>query len=606
MTAPAKNKAMFSPNLGLYYNKPEMQIPRRALVDGYNFRIKDGKINNYNLGKKAFGSWTLNGKRVMKIFTHTDRTNGDTLFFANPTDIFKYTPGGGGSVSYLTPRYQTGTVSRAATGIITGVGTAFLANVKIGDEIHFGAINFTDPTSTWDVITAVTDDTHITTSGALSVVGATVYTIRKLYVTGLPDWWDFQTFLNDGTDGKDRLFATNGVDWVQTWAFGDTQMTQQSGMAFKCKAIRPFSNMMQYGWLTSPTALPTSFINSDVGLPTHAGSLGTGLSEQFIAHDGTDGIDSFGILGNSLIIYSDKHIVGAQFVGDPEIFSFRKIDREVGPVGPFAVAEFGDYHEFIGADGAYRFDGVGATEIHSHVMRYVRAQMGPVRRKFTYSHFIDVEGEVIWSVPSVTDPGNGVLGTPPVVGWTEHYLEEVGPQIPRPFSKRNFPYTAAGHWTNATNVLWSDLTLTWADYSVRWVDQSNAAASVQELAGDETGQVWIINTVQDANGVNIDSYVQFPRFPTGNLREKSMLQRWYPFASPGIGNLTITTLYSNFATGVLVGDGGLNFDTTQNGNDFVSPMRKARYAALKISASSIAYQFEGYDYDVAPIEGGTR
>lgn len=836
MTAPAKNKAVFSPNLGLYYNRPEMQIPRRALVDGYNFRIKDGKLNNYNLGKTKFGTWVLNG-RTMAVFTHTDRTNGDTLFLATPTDIYKYNPNSTANpITFVTPRYDTGTVAVAGT-VVTGTGTLWLANAKASDQIMFGAAGytgvnpngndantkvllhfdgadasvvftdfnaggaahvwtvngnaqvdtsqskfggaslqcdgtgdyittpdaadlelgnndwtidtwffvdpaladgtraimagkhdagitgatlswymerntanrmrvavghsagttfnldsilnytatvntgmhhmavvrsgttctlyldgvpqasttlaaalnnnannmsigrggetagsswfgwidefrltngtarwtaaFTPPTEAyytpWFNVLSVTLDTTINlTASAGTITATSPYTIRKLYVTGLSDQWQIQTFLNDGADGKDRMFATNGVDWVQTWAFGDTQMTQQSGMAFKCKAIRPFSNMMQYGWLTSPTALPTSFINSDVGLPTHAGSLGTGLSEQFIAHDGTDGIDSFGILGNSLIIYSEKHIIGAQFVGSPEIFAFRKVDREVGPVGPFAVAEFGDYHEFIGADGAYRFDGVGATETNSHVMRYVRAQMGPLRRKFTYSHFIDVEGEVIWSVPAVTDPGNGVLGTPPVVGWTEHYLEDVGPQVPRPFSKRNWPYTASGHWTNATNVLWSSMTLTWADYSVRWIDQSNAASSVQELAGDETGQIWIINTVQDANGVNLDSYVQFPRFPTGNLREKSMLQRWYPFSSPGIGNLTVTTLYSNFATGVLIGDGGLSFDTTQSGNDFVSPMRKARYTALKVGSNNTAYQFEGYDYEIALIEGGVR
>lgn len=602
-----KQTAVLSPNLGLYYNRSPLLVPKRGLVDGLNFRIKDGKLNNYNLGWTKFGTWTLNGKRVMKIFTHTDRSNGDTLFFANPTDIFKYSTAAGGSVSYMTPRYQTGTVSRAATGIITGVGTLFLANVKIGDEIHFGAIDFTDPTSTWDVITAVTDNTHITTSGALSVVGATVYTIRKLYITGLGDQWQFATFLRDATSGKDILFATNYVDWVQTWSFGDTQMTSQSALGFKCVALLPFSNMMMYGNINDATALkPTSIINSDVSKPLAAGSLGTGLSEEFVVHDGVDEIHSFGHLANSLVIYSKMHTVAAQFVGDPEVFAFRKVSRDLGPTGPFAWADFGDYHEFLGADGAYRFDGVGVTEIHPHVMRFVRAGTDPKRLEFVYTHFIDIESEVIWSVPLTTDAGAGTLGTAPEFAWTEHYLEDVGPQVPRPFSKRQFPFTATGYWTNAASIIWSDLTLTWADYAARWSELSSAA-SVQQLAGDASGQIWIINTTQLANGVGLPSYVQFPRFATGDMHEKNRLQRIYPYFSQGTGNITVTTFYSNFATGTMSSDAGLSFDTSLTGNDFVSPMVKGRFGAAQFGATNgIAYQLEGYNYEIAKLVGGRR
>lgn len=603
MTDVVRHPEVLSPNLGLYYNRSALLVPRRGLVDGYNFRIKDGKINNYNLGWEEFGI-TLDD-RVMKIFTHTDRTNGDTLFFADPTDIYKYNPAAGGSVAYMTPRYQTGTASSSGT-TVTGIGTLFLANTKVGDYIHFGAANYTDPTGTWFLITNVGNDTTLTISPTSGVVAAGVYTIRKTYITTTAEQWVFRTFLNDATSGKDIMFATNYVDWVQTWSFGDTQMTAQSGFGFKCKTLRPYYNMMLYANLLDAVRKPTSMTNSDVSKPLAAGSLGTGLAEEFIVHDGVDEVDSIGLLGNSVIFYSEKHINAAQFVGSPEVFTFRKIDREIGPVGPFAVTEFGDYHEFLGPDGGYRFDGVGATEVHPHVMRHVRAQMDPARKKAVYTQIFSADGEVIWSVPGRTDPGVGTVGSAPVVGWTEHYLEDVGMGIPRPWSRRAIPFTAMGKWTNSTAVTWADMDLTWADYAMRWSDLASVGSTIF-LAGDVNGKIWILNASQNADGVGLPSFVQFPRFAGGDMHQKNVLQRWNPYVTPGVGNITVTTFFSHFATGVLSSDAGLPFDTSFSGEEFVSPMIKARFFGVQFgSPTGLAYQIEGYNYELLGVTGGRR
>jgi len=419
--------------------------------------------------------------------------------------------------------------------------------------------------------------------------------------------WQFETFLNDGASGKDIMFATNGVDFVQAWSVGDTQMTSQSGMGFTCKAIKTFSNMMIYGNLVEGGTLrPTSLINSDVGLPLHAGSLGTGLSEEFIVYNDVQGIDSFGHLGNSLIIYSPIRTVAAQFVGSPEIFAFREIDRDIGPMGPFAWADFGDYHVILGPDSGYRFDGVAYHSTGNHVMREMRATLDPVRNRFVYTTFLDFDGEVVWSIPAATDPGAGTLGTAPVNALVQHYLEDMQPGEPQPWSKRTFGFTATGRWSSKVVVTWDQLTMTWDQYLNTWADFAGGAGTIVYLGGDVNGNIWVYNNTQLDNGANPNSFVQFPRFATGNRHEKNMLQRWYPYATPSSGTLTVTTLTSNFRSGSFGGAGSLSFDQTLSGEDFVSPQAKARYVALQIGSSFNAWQIEGYDFDIAEQPGGTR
>ena len=84
----AKSTAVVSPGLGLYLGQPSIATNPRALIDGANFRIKEGKLSNLNLGWTAFSTvnWLpLNGP-VILIDNFFPRGT-EHLIFGTPKDL---------------------------------------------------------------------------------------------------------------------------------------------------------------------------------------------------------------------------------------------------------------------------------------------------------------------------------------------------------------------------------------------------------------------------------------------------------------------------------------------------------------------------------------
>src|SRR5258707_1173472 len=126
-----KATAVLMPNLGLYLDRDAIAMSPRMVQDGLNFRVKEGKLSNLNMGWTRFGSFQLNGP-VTLIRNFIKRDGTEQLIFATLTDIYKYV--NATTVVYLSPRYETGTVSRTGNAVL-GVGTSFVTGgVKIGDE----------------------------------------------------------------------------------------------------------------------------------------------------------------------------------------------------------------------------------------------------------------------------------------------------------------------------------------------------------------------------------------------------------------------------------------------------------------------------------------
>lgn len=599
----AKSTAIVAPNFGLYFNTPAINIPTRGLKDGYNFRIKNGSLSNLNLGWEKFSEdWTLDGK-VMKIDNFFPRGLDEKLLFLDEKDIYLY-DAVGDTVSFLTPQYDTGTAAANGTDV-TGTGTDWDPEVKAGDFIHFGDANFDDPEGVWFEIDTRNSDTSLTLTASAGVIADGPYTIRSVMEFSPTSFWDTEVFVEDGTSGDDLWFATNGTDDVITWNGTDATVTRHPELGFVAQNLSTFANMMIYGNVNSGTDFPTSIINSDVGLPLNAGSTGTGLSEQFRVHDGSDHIIEMKVLGNNLVIYSARTAIVAQFIGDPFVFAFRVAVTGIGPLSPNAVADFGDYHEFIGQDGQYRFDGVAVIEINPQVWREIIRQGDPIRRREIYHHFDEENGELLWSVPATTDPGAGTIGSPPVTFWTEAYLEDVPPNVHTPYSRRAGPFTAMGYYTRQTGLTWAEAEGTWEEYNYAWNDQFFALAFPLNLAGDENGQIYILNQQQTGDGDLLPSYVRTGRAALGTGRERSLLKRVYPFTAQLNSYLNVTPYMVDHASGQAVSVGTFELDTTlPEGGHFVSVFRRGRFMELQFGTDGEAWTLDGYDTDI--VQGGMR
>lgn len=601
------SSAVVSPNMGLYFDRPKIDIPLRAIQDGLNFRVKNGTLESLNLGWNKFSTaWVLNGS-VTLIDNFFPREEDEKLIFATPTDLYVYDPDTD-TVRYLTPAYATGTASASGTAV-TGVGTSWLTiGVKAGDFISFGSATTTSTSATWHEIANVNNDTSITLTATAGVIGAGPYTIRRVFAASPSAYWTTDVFVNDGTSGDDLWFATNGTQSVVTWNGTDTFATLHPELDFVCRTLCTYSNMMIYGNLTyAGEYLPQSIINSDVGLPLNAGATGTGLSEQFVVHSGSDEILNMLILGDYLIIYSERTIVPTQFIGDPFIFQFRQAISGVGPISPNAIADYGDFHEFIGSDAGYLFDSVTLRETNSHVWRDILRQTDPMRRRQAYGHFDEEQGDLIWSIPNTTDPGVGEIGAPPAIAWSEHYLEDPGENVEgSPFSKRQFPFTATGFYEQAEGLTWADVTEAWGEFNFAWNDQFFQTGFPINLAGDEDGQIWVINKTQTADGEPLPSYVHFGRRFMGSGRERDLLTRIYPYTITLPYDMQVRLYMADAVSAQIQSKGTQNYSQTQpEGGHFVTFYRRGRVFEVRFgSDAGEGWVLTGYDYD--KVDGGLR
>src|SRR5688572_29619512 len=130
--------AVISPNLGLYLGMSPLSVPAKAVKDGFNFRIKDGKLTNRNLGWEQFSQVTFNGPIIL-LDRLVLRGIGFKTVVGTPTDIYEYDPDTDDAF-FLTPIYAVGTVNVTADAVAllttaTGSPTFITEGIQEGMEI---------------------------------------------------------------------------------------------------------------------------------------------------------------------------------------------------------------------------------------------------------------------------------------------------------------------------------------------------------------------------------------------------------------------------------------------------------------------------------------
>lgn len=597
-----KSAAVVMPNLGIYFDRPSIALSPRMLSNGLNFRVKEGKLSNLNLGWEHFGSFQLNGP-VLMIADFVVRGTSEQLVFATDSDLYRYV--NETTVVYLSPRYETGTVERTGDVVTLTGGLLQTNGVQAGDQIYFGATGQNSTSATWHDIDAVTDETHLETATSGTVAPGTAYTIRKRFGGTIQNVWQYAIFVNASPSNEDELWMTNGIDPIVRWNGQDDQVEVMDSLGFTAKAITVYMNMMIFANLVQGgTVKPTDMINSNPGEPQN---VTTGLSEQFKVHGHVDEILRVAPLGQNLVFYSFKHdgaVTVAQFVGDPLVFSFLQITQSIGPVSARAFADFGNYHEFIARDTGYYFDGSVVRAINKHVWRETLRQQDTSRIGLAFSHFDEENGDLIWSIPLTSDADVTAGASFALV---EHYLEDPGPNLPAPFSRRSFPFTSSGYFQRETGLTWDQLTDQWQNLNFRWNDRFFFAAFPLNLAGDYEGNIYSINTVQNADGVALPSFVRFGRRALFDGRVRGLLTRVYPFVTQLATPIDVSVLMSDSANEVIKTTDEQSFaQTLAEGEHFSTHYRRGRFFEVQFSSDgpNQPWEIAGYDVDVRP--GGKR
>ena len=602
--------AVTVPNLGLYLDRPPGAVPKRGLVDCLNVRAKNGIITNLNMGWERFGAFTLNGPLTL-IDNFFLRAGGQILIFGTLKDLYKFDEGTT-TVDFITPITTTGTVEVVGGDLDTVVGAGTTWNttgsnkLKVGDEIYVGTAGETDPDAAlnggWHEITAVTDDTHVDVTPSFSgaVAASTVYTARKVFVGTIFDYWRTETFPKAQPADEDEWWATNGgVDYGVSWNGTDAQVSVESALAFKFKEIGRFKHMMVYGnlLLDSGETRPNSIRNSAIGAPANVSTL---EANEFIVNDGVDPIVGIFPLGDNLIIYGDRSATITQFVGVPLIFVFRTAIAGIGPLTGRLIADFGDFHEFLAADAAYRFDGIAVTEVGFHIWREFLRTQDPKRITLGFSHFDEENGDLLWAMPLTTDADT--VDGQPETAIVEHYLEDVGERNPVPHTKRTLKMSASGFFDRLTTLTWDSISDQWQQLNFRWNDQFFQASFPFNMVGDELGKLYTLNTIDTHDGAAVNSFARFRRITLVDGRNKGLLKRIYPFARKLVSatyTLDVRIKTTDHPAGDLVTEATEAFDLTHAGKHFVSPFIIARYTEIEFGTSGPdqPFELEGYDFD---------
>lgn len=633
LLAPRGRQDVLRPTLGLFLDRPPIQVPSRGLQSCLNVRIQNGQILAEKMGWSPFPSSAspvnLDAEHVLLIENFLLRSGAQFLLFANRYDLFRYDEGAL-AVRYITPVYVVGQVTAAvyAAGpdetTLTGTGTAWATdpgdrngdtNALVNDQVHIGSSTQSDPASTWFRVKQVNSDTEIVVEGDATAgfPGSFDYTLRQRFTGDNLDRWMAETFPAFDTGGglEDRWYVTNSVNNVVRWrGTAIENFATRVNLGFTCKILRRFKNMMLYGnLLEAGEAKPQSIRNSDVAKPE---DVTNGLASEFVPLESDGDLQSLLSLGDTLTAYAEDSVTTMEFVGDPFIFVSRTVVSRIGVIAPGAIVDRGDFHEFLGSDAAYRFNGVGVEELGSQVFREVIRTLSPGRLPKLSTHIDEENGEIQWIVPLTSDDGDSTSG--PDRAFTEHYLELMSEREDTPFTFRDLPATATGYFERTSSLTWNQILSQFQNTTFRWNDKFFEALFPFNLFGDENGYVYILGASESQHDgtqtLPILSVVRTARRAAVDGVRAGMVKRVEPFARRRLAatdyTLTVRIMGTDRVHGVSsVLDAG-EFDLTHAGERFVPLRAIARYVELEFETNGEAEPWDLDGWASTVVAAGSR
>lgn len=593
---------VIAPNFGLYLGRSGLEIPDRGFADCNNVRIKGRKVSNVNVGAAKLFEPSL-GNQVLLVDELRSSVGVNATIFGTKTDLFRYDTATNLPV-YITPIYATGTIATTSGGPnIVGTGTLWLANVKVGDKIAVGSATESAVSATWYTVLNVVDNTHITLveNYVGTTAGGKSYTARKLFTASDLDFWDADVFPDApvGTTSVlpagDHWIATNGqevVAWDGNAARAVVIATSSTGLQFACKTVCFFKNMMLYGGVTDSTSVRAGYFkNSAIGDPENVTTL---EANEFAMAQSVDFLLALRRLGDYVVGYCENSINVAQFVESPFYFAIRTAAPRIGPFSARTIVNFGDYHEFIARDQAYRFDGVRLLPFGNQVFDEVLQRVDRERAEKALAAISEEQQEVYWLLPLVTDGLAAEKGCE--TAWTEHYAEQVG-NAPVPFMKRDLPATAMGSYKSSPAGRWSDFTgFTFDTLSQPFVSSYFSAGYPVVLYGDEDGYIWELNSRTGIDGAApMRSFVKTPTRPLADGNSRGIVRRVEPFIEKRTTAVAID-IQVNTTERV---DGDETYETgsvaIDHSGDRFAPYRNAgRYASVTMSTEGDEFILSGY------------
>lgn len=545
-------------NKGLFLDRAPHKVPNGGLTGCYNVRIKEGRIENKHMGWEQFITDDNIMPGPIQLVDNFFTTSGaQTLILGCPGFLARYAPGTPDKLVFINPTYSApGTIE--TTGLdefVTGSGTTWQSGtpnspgatdpVKVGDWIVLDSTD-QDVNQTWHEVTAVNSDTELeVTPDPAEHVAGTTWLVVQTFTNDEAELWNGDIFY-DAHAVEDRYYACNGIGrQVVHWNGSDASVTMiqdadTGTLGLTCDIIQRYKSMALYGRfldVSTGQIWPGGIWNSALGEPETV--VGKEASQWYIT-DGVDDLLALEPLGDYMVGYCERSVNIAQFIGYPVLFVARTAVNDVGTLSGRSIANIGDYHDFAGDDRGYRFDGVSLGEMGQQVFREILRTIAPDRRYQTIVHIDEEQGDIHFVVPQNGDR-SGESPAPDIVtpenSYTAHYLENLGPRDPYPFTYRRLSATAFGYYQRSSALTFDDIDETFEDYSFAWNDRFYSAQFPYNLFGDVDGRIWIMgNTDKQTRLVgaewvdDYDAWCRLPRITLGDGERKGFVHTIEPHA----------------------------------------------------------------------------
>lgn len=384
--------------------------------------------------------------------------------------------------------YTTGTstVNGATPGVVTGVGTTFVADqVQPGDLYKLSA----DADSAYTPVDTVDSNTQLTLTIAYAgtPAGPANYSVDRLQTGTIHDLFSFVTI-------QDEIIWSQGEDVLRRYD-GTTISNLTNAVAAKYLTSDDARLVLAHT-KESGTIIPHRIRWTVRGDMTDFSGLGSGFLDL---SDTPDHIKNLGSIQGQLVVYKERNIYVGQLTGNvflPYYFGDPKV-AGTGLRCPHSLASDGERHFFVGTDDIYMFDTVSLksiTQPFTQTQALGRTGVSRLRRSFFSAinfdradlvfGFVDKERKeyvLFFALQGADLPNQAVVYNYEEDVWSnEPYLESYAPRVA---------------------AVWASTTFTTIDQLVGTIDaQVGTINSFTTNAGDRT----VLVGFSDVQGTTFD------------------------------------------------------------------------------------------------------
>lgn len=400
--------------------------------------------------------------------------------------------------------------------------------------------------------------------------------------------------LYDSENTDDTYYFTDGTNAVGTWDASGTP-TQSSNLGglesgddvegigttsadVKARCVRAFENFLVLGYMVEEgTTIPQKIRWSQYGDFTTWENETDGTGQAgYATFEGVDFIVRMQQMKRELLIYRERSIEAMSYIGEPDIFAFRRAETGTGLLAPDALVDLGDRHIFAGPDDFYSFNGISLQSLgDGAITRDFFENLDPSQKSKVKAFLIEEESE-IWFAYSTT--GNSVCD--------QAYVYSI------PLNKwsgpRDMDVTAYGYYDRQADVTWDGTSGTWDETENQWDSRRFLSNNPINLMGNDDGLIFIVDEVDDANGSSISARYEGKVTNCGTDEKKRLQKVRVEMRQDDSSTISVYVGVRNFVGEDVTWHGPYTVDVTSGGEPYVWCDLIGRWFQIRVDTSDPA------------------